>query len=82
MRDAALSTLNRLTEVESAATHSPGRRVIVSERQNFPTDLYVAEGLCRDLGWSLELLEPPAIVERLSEGCGSYVSILMLTLVN
>lgn len=25
MRDAALSTLNRLTEVESAATHSPGR---------------------------------------------------------
>ena len=65
-----------------AAPTRPTRRVIVSERQNFPTDLYIAEGLCRDLGWSLELLEPAAIVERLSGGRGADVAIVMLTQVN
>ncbi|MBC7664966.1 MAG: kynureninase [Caulobacter sp.] len=73
--------------VPSAASRSvraaaPSRRVIVSERQNFPTDLYIAEGLCRELGWSLELLEPAAIVQRLSDGRGADVAIVMLTQVN
>src|ERR1700712_399537 len=84
---AADSTSVNLFKVLSAASRiveadSPGRRVIVSERQNFPTDLYIAEGLCRDLGWSLELLEPRAIIERLSGGRGADVAILMLTQVN
>src|ERR1700758_4747414 len=84
---AADSTSVNLFKVLSAASRivradAPARRVIVSERQNFPTDLYIAEGLCRDLGWSLELLEPPAIVERLSGGRGADVAILMLTQVN
>ena len=84
---AADSTSVNLFKVLCAASRivkadSPTRRVIVSERQNFPTDLYIAEGLCRDLGWSLELLEPPAIVERLSSGRGADVAILMLTQVN
>ena len=84
---AADSTSVNLFKVLSAASRivkadSPGRRVIVSERQNFPTDLYIAEGLCRDLGWSLELLEPPAIVERLAPGRGGDVAVVMLTQVN
>jgi kynureninase len=84
---AADSTSVNLFKVLSAASRiakadSPDRRVIVSERQNFPTDLYIAEGLARDLGWTLELLEPAAIVERLSEGRGADVAILMLTQVN
>jgi len=84
---AADSTSVNLFKVLSAASRiaradAPARRVIVSERQNFPTDLYIAEGLCRDLGWSLELLEPPAIVERLSNGRGADVAVLMLTQVN
>ena len=84
---AADSTSVNLFKVLSAASRivgadAPARRVIVSERQNFPTDLYIAEGLCRDLGWSLELLEPPAIVERLAGGRGADVAILMLTQVN
>jgi kynureninase len=72
-----LSAASRIVKADSSA-----RRAIVSERQNFPTDLYIAEGLCRDLGWSLELLEPPAIVERLSQGRGADVAIVMLTQVN
>ena len=84
---AADSTSVNLFKVLSAASRivkadSPTRRVIVSERQNFPTDLYIAEGLCRDLGWSLELLEPAAIVERLSADRGADVAIVMLTQVN
>jgi len=84
---AADSTSVNLFKVLSAAARiaqadQPSRRVIVSERQNFPTDLYIAEGLCRDLGWSLELLEPAAIVARLADGRGADVAILMLTQVN
>jgi len=84
---AADSTSVNLYKVLSAAARivradAPARRVIVSERQNFPTDLYIAEGLCRALGWTLELLEPPAIVERLSNGRGGDVALLMLTQVN
>ena len=84
---AADSTSVNLFKVLSAASRivaadAPARRVVVSERQNFPTDLYIAEGLARDLGWSLELLEPAAIVERLSGGRGADVAIVMLTQVN
>ena len=84
---AADSTSVNLFKVLSAASRivkadSPTRRVIVSERQNFPTDLYIAEGLCRDLGWSLELLEPAAIVERLAADRGADVAVVMLTQVN
>jgi len=84
---AADSTSVNLFKVLSAASRiakadAPERSVIVSERQNFPTDLYIAQGLCRDLGWSLELLEPAAIVARLSEGRGADVALVMLTQVN
>jgi kynureninase len=88
---AADSTSVNLFKVLSAAARIvqadeqgdlPVRRVIVSERQNFPTDLYIAEGLCNELGWSLELLEPPEIVARLQRGRGDDVAILMLTQVN
>ncbi len=72
-----LSAASRIVKADAAQ-----RRVIVSERQNFPTDLYIAEGLCRELGWALELLEPAAIVERLSGGRGADVAIVMLTQVN
>jgi kynureninase len=76
-----LSAAARIVQADEEAD-VPVRRVIVSERQNFPTDLYIAEGLCRDLGWSLELLEPADIVARLADGRGADVAILMLTQVN
>lgn len=60
------------------AADAPGRRVIVSERSNFPTDLYIAEGLCRERGFELRLLEPEEIAGALDE----RTAILMLTHVN
>jgi kynureninase len=61
-----------------AAQDAPQRRVIVSERSNFPTDLYIAEGLCRDKGYTLQLVEPNEIAAALTPD----VAILMLTHVN
>ena len=56
----------------------PARRVIVSERSNFPTDLYIAEGLARQHGFELKLVEP----EQIAAQFGPSLAVLMLTHVN
>jgi kynureninase len=61
-----------------AAQDAPGRKRIVSERSNFPTDLYIAEGLCKERGYELQLLEPDEIAASLT----AEVAVLMLTHVN
>ena len=77
------STSINLFKVLSAAISiaqqdAPERRVIVSERSNFPTDLYIAEGLCKERGYTLQLVEPEDIAAALTE----QVAVLMLTHVN
>ena len=77
------STSVNLFKVLSAAlaiakADAPQRCVIVSERSNFPTDLYIAEGLARERGCELVLCEPDEIEQRLDE----RVAVLMLTQVN
>jgi kynureninase len=72
-----LSAAAKIVREESSGP-GPQRRVIVSERANFPTDLYIAESLCREIGWDLELLEADDIGQRLNE----EVALLMLTHVN
>lgn len=57
---------------------APGRTRIVSERSNFPTDLYIAEGLARQHGMTLELVEPDEIAAQLDD----RLAVLMLTHVN
>jgi kynureninase len=61
-----------------AAQDSPQRRLVVSERSNFPTDLYIAQGLCKERGYTLQLVEPEEIAESLT----AEVAVLMLTHVN
>lgn len=61
-----------------AAQDSPQRRVIVSERSNFPTDLYIAQSLCQERGYTLQLVEPEDIAAALT----SELAVLMLTHVN
>src|SRR5690606_11800364 len=61
-----------------AAADASARRVVLSERSNFPTDLYIAEGLCRERGCELRLLEPDEIAGALDE----RTAVLMLTHVN
>ena len=59
----------------------PGRRVIVSEASNFPTDLYIAEGLAELLqqGYSLRLVNSP---DELTHAIDQDVAVVMLTHVN
>ena len=61
-----------------AHADSPERRVVLSERSNFPTDLYIAEGLCAQRGYTLVLVEPHEIAEHLNQD----LAVLMLTHVN
>ncbi len=61
-----------------AAEDAPGRRVLVSERSNFPTDLYIAQALCKERGLRLRLVEPEEIAAALTD----EVAVLMLTQVN
>ncbi|MBL8654748.1 MAG: aminotransferase class V-fold PLP-dependent enzyme, partial [Alphaproteobacteria bacterium] len=57
-----------------ALAHNPGRKTILSERGNFPTDLYMAEGLAALLGQGHRL----ELVERV-ESIGDDVAVVMLT---
>ncbi|GAB3416343.1 kynureninase [Massilia agilis] len=59
----------------------PRRRVIVTERSNFPTDIYMAEGLTAwlDRGYRLLLVDSP---DELPAAIGADCAVLMLTHVN
>ncbi|MEP6823842.1 MAG: kynureninase [Ramlibacter sp.] len=77
------STSINLFKVLSAALSiaredAPQRQVIVSERSNFPTDLYIAQALCRERGLTLKLVEAQDIAAALTD----EVAVLMLTHVN
>ena len=55
----------------------PGRRVVLSDTGNFPSDLYVADGLIRSLGQGHEMrLAPP---EEVAGALDGSVAALMLT---
>lgn len=60
---------------------APSRKVIVSEASNFPTDLYIAEGLAELLqqGYSLRLVNSP---EELPQAIDRDTAVVMLTHVN
>ena len=59
----------------AAVALRPDRRVILSEAGNFPTDLYVLQGLCRTLGLTLRTA-PAADIEA---GLNEAVALLVLT---
>jgi kynureninase len=81
---AADSTSVNLFKVLSAAlaiarADAPQRTRIVSERSNFPTDLYIAEASAAERGFELVLADSPeALTALLDERC----AVLMLTHVN
>ena len=77
------STSVNLYKVMSAAialvkADAPQRKLIVSERSNFPTDLYIAETLAREHGFELRLIEADELPTHLND----TLAVLMLTHVN
>ncbi|MFC6335602.1 kynureninase [Pseudomonas sp. CCM 7891] len=59
----------------------PKRKIIVSESSNFPTDLYIAEGLAELLqqGYSLRLVNSP---DELPQAIDQDTAVVMITHVN
>ncbi|MCY4334330.1 MAG: kynureninase [Litoreibacter sp.] len=63
--------------LSAALEMRPERKVILSDTGNFPTDLYMAEGLIalKDAGYELRLVEPEKVAEAIDES----VAAVMLT---
>jgi kynureninase len=70
------TSVNLFKLLAGALRLRPGRRVVVSEDGNFPTDLYVAQGLGSLLG-SVELRTVPRA--ELTRALDDHVAVLMLT---
>ena len=49
----------------SAVRSRPDRKTILTRKRNFPTDIYVAQGLCDMLGLRLNSVEPDAIIDAI-----------------
>jgi kynureninase len=74
------TSINLFKVLAVALKMRPGRRVIVSESENFPTDLYMAQGLTELLGrdYTLRLVATGDLEQALD----ANVAALMLTQVN
>lgn len=75
---AADSTSVNLFKALTAALSLAGeRKVILSDSGNFPTDLYIAEGVIKtmDKGHALKIVAPDAVADAIDE----TVAVLMLT---
>ena len=72
-----LTSINLFKALTAALELAAPRKIILSDSGNFPTDLYVAEGVCRLLerGHELKIVDPEAVESALDES----VAVLMLT---
>ena len=63
--------------VASALELNPTRRVVLSDNGNFPTDLYMADGLLKSLGddYELRVVNPEDVADNLTDD----IAVLMLT---
>lgn len=61
------TTVNLYKAVEAARRLRPGRRFVVSDSGNFPTDLYVLQGLCAAAGLELEVVAPEAVATAICD---------------
>src|SRR5450830_94041 len=68
-------------QMQAAQPDSASRKVIVTERDNFPTDIYMAQGLAEwlDRGYRIHLIDSP---QELSSAVNAETAVLMLTHVN
>ena len=71
------TSVNLFKILAAALALRPGRRTILSDRGNFPTDLYMAQGLAalRGAGHRLVLAEPEAV----ADGIDADTAVVMLT---
>jgi kynureninase len=70
-------SVNLFKVLSAAVAKRPGRKVILSDSGNFPSDLYVAQGLSRFMGdgHELRVVAPEALMDAVTED----VAVVMLT---
>lgn len=76
------TSVNLFKALSVAVRADPGRRLIVSEKANFPTDLHVIQGLAAQLGGDVELVLVEGngeAVERFLGERGGEVAVVLLT---
>ena len=71
-------SVNLFKVLVAALRMRPERRLILSERGNFPTDVYISQGVAELMDIQLECLEPEQILEAIDE----RVAVVQLTHVN
>lgn len=69
------TSVNLFQLLFAALALRPDRRVILSDTGNFPSDLYVAQGLVAQAGGKLVTVAPEQVADRINES----VAVLMLT---
>ena len=72
------TSINLFKVLAAAVTANPERKIILSEKRNFPTDLYIAEGLSKlvDKDHQIVLVETDdELVDAISDQC----AVVMLT---
>jgi len=69
------TSVNLFKLLAAALEHRPGRQTILSEPGNFPTDLYIAEGVSRLAGARLRTAAADQIIDAIDED----VAVIMLT---
>ena len=74
--------LSAAASIVAADPMQPQRRVILSERSNFPTDLYIAQALAAERGFELQLAEADELPVLLAGALKDRCALLMLTHVN
>jgi kynureninase len=70
-------SINMFKVLSAALEKNPTRKVILSDSGNFPSDLYVAQGLTSFMndGHSLRVVEPEAVMDAITDD----VAVVMLT---
>jgi len=74
------TSINLFKVLAAALKLNPSRQVILSEPDNFPTDLYIAQGLIDLLGKEHELRLKPA--DEIFDSIDADTAVVMLTQVN
>lgn len=75
------TSINLYKVLASALAMRPGRTIIITERGNFPTDIYMAEGLAATMQVQLRVVEGHAVKEAI-HAAGDALAAVSLTQVN
>ncbi|MFN0186245.1 MAG: kynureninase [Aquabacterium sp.] len=75
------TSVNLFKVLVAALRLRPGRRVILSERGNFPTDVYIAAGVAELVDAEVVLVDGPDVAHAIAE-LGDRLAVVTLTHVN